>query len=45
MVKDDWLPSVTVDHKLSSHILHSDLDCTWEKIIDLLSGTEDQNIT
>ena len=45
MVKDDWLPTGTVDHKLSSHILHSDLDCTWEKMIDLHPGSVDQNIT
>ena len=46
MVKDDWLPSGTVDHKLTWHqILHSDLACTWEKMIDLNPGTVDQNIT
>ena len=45
MVKDDWLPSGTVDHKLTWHILHSDLDCTWEKMIDLNQGTVDQNLT
>ena len=45
MVKDDWLPSGFVDHKLTWHILHSDLDCTWEKMIDLNQGTVDQNIT
>ena len=45
MVKDAWLPLGFVDHKLTWHILHSDLYYTWEKMIDLHPGTADQNIT
>ena len=46
-MKDDWtLPQVLQTRQYHATIfVNSDLVCTWWKMIDLLPGTADQNIS